>query len=138
MKEKQCQTCNFTSDYENHFRGAFCVDCSLGEVVRLTEENKGLKEKLSSQRHLASRHKALKDSMFKMRIELKTLKDKHAWRDVKNELPKDNQECWVLLATGKQYCGMYQVDGDDKYFTVCSVDYYEVTHWMPIIERSCL
>jgi hypothetical protein len=77
MKEKQCQTCNFTSDYENHFRGVFCVDCSLGEVARLTKENKDLKEKLSSQRHLASRHKALQDETLKLSIELKTLKDKY-------------------------------------------------------------
>jgi hypothetical protein len=86
MKEKQCQTCNFTSDYENHVRGVFCVDCSLGEVARLTslgevarltKENKDLKEKLSSQRHLASRHKALQDETLKLSIELKTLKDKY-------------------------------------------------------------
>ena len=57
VEERRCKTCNFESDFDNHFRGDFCLDCFFGEISKLeqkvsqlTDENDRLRKEIEEYR----------------------------------------------------------------------------------------
>ena len=61
----------------------------------------------------------------------------HQWVSVEDELPKDKQNVFITLASGRSTCGWYSHTIEEWFISVGEIGgddclYERVTHWMPI------
>lgn len=59
------------------------------------------------------------------------------WVSVEDELPKDKQDVFITLASGRSTCGWYSHTIEEWFISVGEIGgddclYEHVTHWMPI------
>lgn len=67
------------------------------------------------------------------------------WVSVEDELPKDKQNVFITLASGRSTCGWYSHTIEEWFISVGEIGgddclYEHVTHWMPIpplAEEGC-